>query len=211
MKQIRKIKPSKKGSYRGFANSRKCAELVAWESLLERDFIKVLDFDPLIEKIQSQPVKIEYRYKGKLHNYYPDFLAVTKEKYKILYEVKPDDKIDDEQNKVKFEVGKIYCAKKGWNFNVVSEEDIRKGYFIQNLDLIRKVDERSTKASIIIEIYNFMQESGKCKIGDLRNNCSNIPSAEFEANIYYMIYNHYFEIDLINELLSEKTLIDIVR
>lgn len=211
MKQARKIKPSKKGSYRGYLNSKKCDEMVAWESLLEKDFIKVLDFDPAIEKIQSQPIKIEYRYKGKLHKYYPDFLAVTNEKYFVLYEVKPEDKIDDEKNKIKFEVGKIYCEKKGWKFKVVTEKDIRKGYLIQNLDKIRKIDERTTKKSLTMKIYRFMQEKGKCKICDLRENFSDISRAEFDANLFYMIYNHYFEIDLINEILNEETTIGIVR
>ncbi len=211
MKQARKIKASKKGSFRGFSPSRKCDEMVAWESLLEKDFIKVLDFDPSIEQIQSQPRKIEYRYKGKLHHYVPDFLAITRDKHSILFEVKPEEKVNDEENKVKFEVGKIYCKSKGWEFQVVNEADIRKGYLIQNLDLIRKVDERSTKQSTIMQIYDFIKENGKCKISDLRDNFSNIPRAEFDANLYYMIYNHYFEIDLINELLCEKTLIDIVR
>lgn len=212
MKQARKIKPSKKGSFRGYLPSRKCDEMVSWESLLEKDFIKILDFDPSIEKIQSQPKKIDYRYKGKLHKYFPDFLAVTKDKHTFLFEVKPEDKLDDEKNKVKFEVGKIFCEKKGWKFKVVTEKDIRKGFLIQNLDKIRKIDERTTKQSTIMQIYRYLEVNGKCKIRDIRKNFSNIiANAEIDANLYFMIYNHYFEIDLINEILSEETIIDIVR
>ncbi|WP_019156814.1 TnsA endonuclease N-terminal domain-containing protein [Robertmurraya massiliosenegalensis] len=212
MRQARKIKPSKKGNYRGYINSRKCDELVEWESLLEKDFIKVLDFDPSVNRIQSQPLKIKYRYKGKLYKYFPDFLVETKDKHKILFEVKPENKMNDDKNKVKFEVGKIYCETKGWDFIVVTEKDIRKGFLIQNLDKIRKIDERLTKQSTKMKIYGFVQDIGKCNISDVRKQFANIlTNAEFEANLYFMIYNHYFEVELINEIFSENTIIHVVR
>ncbi|NMO79180.1 TnsA endonuclease N-terminal domain-containing protein [Niallia alba] len=198
MEQVRKIKPSKKGSFRGFINSKKSNEMVAWESLLEKDFIKVLDFDPSIIKIQSQPIKIEYRYKGKIYKYFPDFLVETKDKQYIIFEVKPEDKIKEEDNKVKFEVGKIYCEKKGWKFKIVTEKDIRQGYLIQNLDKIRGVDERLTKESTKIKIYNFIQKNGKSKMEDIIKFDDSIPSPEIYSNLYYMIYNQQLNIDLIN-------------
>ena len=47
--------------------------LVAWyESLLERDKMYLLDFDPLVTFWREQPLKIRYVLNGKTHFYTPD-------------------------------------------------------------------------------------------------------------------------------------------
>lgn len=39
--------------------------MIPWESTLERDFIKRLDFDPTVTSFKFQPLKINYVYQGK--------------------------------------------------------------------------------------------------------------------------------------------------
>src|SRR5205814_2674316 len=62
--------------------------LVAWyESLLERDEMYLLDFDPFVTFWCEQPLKIRYVLNGKIHFYTPD-LEVHRLAVKQLVEVK---------------------------------------------------------------------------------------------------------------------------
>lgn len=69
---VRKVS-NRGGNAIGRFPSTKMVRMIAFESLLERDFIYLLDYDPAVEWFEEQLLSIEYLHEGKLLHYTPDF------------------------------------------------------------------------------------------------------------------------------------------
>jgi predicted nuclease of restriction endonuclease-like (RecB) superfamily len=209
MNGSRKIKASNKLSTRGKHNSTKMFRMIPWESTLERDFIKLLDFDQSVTYFEFQPMRIDYAYQGKKLKYYPDFLIQKSDSKSYLYEVKAFEKTKDERNKIKFQVGRKYCQEKNMTYVVVSEKDIRKGYLIENLDILTEIRDESTSRRIMNEIIRKVKDlGGKSTVGDLRKNLDNIDETDFECNLYYLIYNHELVVNLITAPINDGIIVE---
>ncbi len=94
-----------RGSAVGQFPSMKMNRMIAFESLLERDFIYLLDYDPGITWFEEQPVRIEYVQEEKLRHYTPDFLLLE-QGHQVLVECKPERFVDAAENSRKFTVAR---------------------------------------------------------------------------------------------------------
>lgn len=204
----RKIKASHKMSFRGKFPSKKNKSSIHWESLLERDYIKVLEFDSMVEKYESQPIEIEYTYEGKNRRYYPDFLVTMTTGDEFIVEVKPQRKLEDEDVKLKEEVGKMYCKEEGMSYKIVSEECIRKGYFQENFDFLYIYNEEYTNSKgikLLLEIYN---ENKPCTIATLKDiSLTQVTSDEFYAHLFYLIYEKKISFDMYKEFINDNSIV----
>ena len=126
--QARKI-PLKYRSNRGFMPSLKphLNNLVLeYESVLERDFLILLDQDPNCVDLQPQPVAIPYTtVKGKEVILYPDCWAYFTNGREFLFEIKSEHEysklIEDENWNLRIKAIQEYCKKKGWTYQVITE------------------------------------------------------------------------------------------
>ena len=126
--QARKI-PLKYRSNRGFMPSLKpyLNNLVLeYESVLERDFLILLDHDPNCVDLQPQPVAIPYTtVKGKEVILYPDCWAYFINGREFLFEIKSEHEysklIEDENWNLRIKAIQEYCKKKGWTYQVITE------------------------------------------------------------------------------------------
>ena len=88
---------------------------VAWyESLLEKDFMYLLDYDRDVSYWHEQPLRIRLSHGGKAHRYTPD-LEVHRAAQKQLIEVKPKDKVDSGEGDVLFRAASSICEQKVMN------------------------------------------------------------------------------------------------
>jgi hypothetical protein len=211
MEKVRKIKPSKSIHFRGKHSSLKNDQMIHWESLLERDYVRLLEFDSTVIRYESQPLVINYFYKGKSYEYYPDFKIITVDYRVMLVEVKPLKFINKPENRVKFEVGKRYCEQHGWTFQVVTEEQIRPGFLQYNLCKIRKIPEILISKSVCNQILMNVAKQEICTIQELRETCDEIDKSDFFRCLYFLIYHHKIITDLINEKLSVNSLITLAK
>lgn len=204
----RKIKASHKMSFRGKFPSRKNKSSIHWESLLERDYIKVLEYDNQVEKYTSQPVEIEYKYKGKKRRYYPDFLVNLTTGEDFLVEVKPRSKLEDEEVILKAEVGKMYCREEGMTYKIVIEEDIRKGFFLDNFDFLYIYIEEYTNYKVTKLLLELYRENKPCTIAELKESALlQMTTNEFYAHLYFLIYEQKISFDMYQEFINENSII----
>ncbi|GEN36739.1 TnsA endonuclease N-terminal domain-containing protein [Aneurinibacillus danicus] len=211
MEKVRKINPSKSIHFRGKQSSLKNDQMIHWKSLLERDYIRLLEFDPTVICYESQPLVIDYAYRGKIYKYYPDFKIITTDHRARLVEVKPLKFINKPENRVKFEVGKRYCEQHGWTFQVVTEEQIRPGFLQYNLCKIRKIPKVLISKSICLQILKNLAKQGICTIQELREACNEIEESSFFRCFYFLIYHHKIITDLVNEKLSVNSLVALAK
>lgn len=207
-KAARKIKASKKGSFRGKFPSKKNMKMIYWESLLERDYLKTLEFDKNVLIFESQPIEIEFWYFGKKRSYYPDFLVTMKTGKVYLVEVKPKSKVEDEENKIKAEVGKMYCEEHDWEYKVVTEEEIRNGFFLENFNFLKNYGKERTNVRTIDLLQSLYEENKPCAIYKFREKAlEEIGEDDFYTHLYYMVYEQIIETDLYKERINEETVI----
>lgn len=110
-----------------------------YESSLERDFFELMMSDPLVEKIEEQPVRINYiDIKKKRRHYTPDALVTFKQdpitklvRPPLLCEVKYRDEYRKKFGELKERIRAAYryARERGWKFKVVTDREIRTSYF----------------------------------------------------------------------------------
>lgn len=112
-------------------------KMIQHESLLEKDFIHLMNFNDTVIDITEQPFTIEYQTKnGKTSTYTPDFLVQFKQPNYIdlkniikplLVEVKPNSKIKENWSdlKPKFKQAIKFCSQNKYRFKIFNEERIR--------------------------------------------------------------------------------------
>jgi hypothetical protein len=121
--------------------SRKSIGRAEFESMLEADLLTLLEFDPLVERFETQPVTIRYEdADGKARRYTPDvlihFRAATElgcAPTPLLVEVKPREVLRAKWAEIrpKLRVAQAFARLNGWRVGVRTERHIR-GPFLDN-------------------------------------------------------------------------------
>lgn len=128
---IRKI-PKNHLMVTGGYSSRKNAPIDDFESLLEKDYFLLLDFDETVHSFEPQPVRVPVP--GVPRGYVPDALVryhpdpVTGlEPKRTLVDVKHTDDLAKNAHKYarKFESARQFAEEQGWEFRIVDQNQIR--------------------------------------------------------------------------------------
>jgi len=141
---VRKIRANYR-SVTGLVADDHSARSTAYESSLERDFIKHLLFNQNVLEHEEQPLTIDFTdTRGKPRSYTPDLLvsyrkdiAMTKGWQPLLAEVKyRSDLFQHWANlKPKFRAARAYARERSWHFAVVTERELRTPY-LQNITFL---------------------------------------------------------------------------
>ncbi|MFD7282323.1 TnsA-like heteromeric transposase endonuclease subunit [Streptomyces sp. NPDC059862] len=93
------------------------------ESWLERDHLMLLDFDPLVTSVSSQPFRLSRAGAGgKRVRHTPDFFVRRADGTGLVVDVRPDERIGPE-DAAKFAVTAAACRAVGWDFARVGVPD----------------------------------------------------------------------------------------
>lgn len=93
-----------------------------YESLLERYWMLLLDFDPEVEWICEQPLLLRYRKGGALARHVPDLLVWRAGRCELC-DVKSEERLDDPDFQAQVQATGIACAEAGLGYRVLSEPD----------------------------------------------------------------------------------------
>jgi hypothetical protein len=141
--------------------SRKNCQMDAFESLLEKEYMLLLEFDEHVLRFEPQPVTIAVPGISKgyvpdvLVHYYPD--PTSGEVLKpLLTEVKHTDDLQRNAEKYapKFSAAEKYAAERGWEFRITTQVDIRT-HRLANLKFLREyrnIEPASHDSSLLIQI-----------------------------------------------------------
>lgn len=166
----RKI-PAKEFSIRG-----RIAGGQAFESLLERDFYVLLEFDPTVAEFYTQEIAIPYTDgDGRERTYYPDALVhfrpdLTSHAVRpsLLAEVKPEAKLKRPTDKLQCQMraAEEFAASRGWEYRVFTEREIRTP-LLENAMFLRQFSRRAPDLSHREMILTRLQEMGRADIETL--------------------------------------------
>jgi hypothetical protein len=99
--------------------------MVAWESLLERDALLLLELSPGVVAYQEQPEEIRYWDGEAIRSYVPDLLVTLHDEHMVLIEIKPRAELARPNVRAKY--GRIaeHLQTQGRAFRLLTEEEIR--------------------------------------------------------------------------------------
>lgn len=205
-KPAREIKPKAKG-YRGKEPFLKTGEYIHWDSYLERNFIRLADFDPEVKEIYHQPVCIYYWLNGRKYKYYPDFKVVFEDNRVCLVEVKPQRFFNLEKNAIKYAAGQEFCKVKGWSYEVFTERQINPNFLQWNLSLLRHLGNQEVSEKEEGCIFNVMEKEQELHLFELREHCESMSEEAFYSTVYRLIYLQVIQADLVHIKLSDDALL----
>lgn len=95
---------------------------VGYESWLERDHVMLLDFDPDVIGLASQPFWLAWQAGDRRRRHAPDYFARRADGTGVVIDVRPDDRITPEDAEV-FAVTAGACESVGWDYRRVGAID----------------------------------------------------------------------------------------
>jgi hypothetical protein len=98
------------------------ARHVGYESWLERDHLMLLDFDPAVTAVASQPFWLHWHDGRRSRRHAPDFFARLADGTAVVIDVRADDRIGPRDAEA-FEVTARACEAAGWEFRRVGTVD----------------------------------------------------------------------------------------
>ena len=143
--------------------------LVSWyESLLERDYMYLLDFDPDVRLWHEQPLRIRFTLGGKTHWYTPD-LEVHRDSKKQIVEVKPLKQVESGKWDPLFCAATSICEEEGYEYAVVTDDVIRKQPRLESVKKLWKYARTPIHAQHQIVCHEFFRKRqvDQIELGDL--------------------------------------------
>lgn len=196
----------------GFFPSVKNERLIAFESLLELDYIYLLEFDNDVVSYKEQPLTMNYFYLNRTYRYTPDF-SVERKGLNQLIEVKPLKsyiKIQNDPKKfMKFRAAANYCKHNGYDeFVVVTEKEIRDGIKLNNIKYLHSYHNLKVPASAKLAVRNELMVRGPMQISqlllDICKSDVTVSTYTYYAYLLAMLYHHEIKTDLLSPISTES-------
>jgi hypothetical protein len=204
MMPVRKVS-NRGGNVIGHFPSIKMKRMVAFESLIERDYLYLLDYEPHVEWFEEQPLHVKYRHDDKERHYTPDFHIVEAGR-KVLVECKPLALVDQEENQRKFRAARVWCAEHGWAFRVVTDQDIRAGFRLENVKLLTRYARHAVEPATKGRIYAVLHAvQAMISVDDLAQKITGSDFSAATAAILCMAFHHEIFVPLDNAPLLGST------
>lgn len=93
-----------------------------YESLLERDWMLMMDFDREVSSICEQPLRLHYIRGGQPASHVPDLLVWRRGRPELC-DVKSEERLEDPGFEVQVETTQTACAQAGLGYRVLSEPE----------------------------------------------------------------------------------------
>lgn len=131
---VRKIHNTNSAKVIGRFFSRKMGSHLPFESTMERDWLLWLEYRRDIVRFACQPMTFRYAVDGQDRRYTPDMLGeLAGDAGAVCYEVKPAKQLESPSLQAKLWTCGLAVEKKGYRFEVVTEQEIRVEPQLTNL------------------------------------------------------------------------------
>lgn len=156
-----------RGLVRGQSPSTKMNRMIAWESQLERKACYHFEFSPAVVAYREQPQTLHIPNQGQMFRYTPDF-ELTFYNGEICYvEVKPLSKLRSPQVMERLQLAHQFLAEKGYNFIVLTDEELNFSNRIRNFTILRHYLRFEVPAQIVEQAKAWMSYRSAPTLGAL--------------------------------------------
>lgn len=200
---------NKGGSAIGRFPSLKLGRMVDFESMIERDYLYLLDFEPDVEWFEEQPLTIGYRLDGQDLRYTPDFHVARGGN--LLVECKPAALVAAPENQPKFRAARAWCAERSWTFLVVTDKEIRAGWRLKNVRFLTRYARHRVPSEVRSRILNGLRQAAvPLSLDSLIERAAPADdSAGVIAAILSLAYHHEVVMPLDDDPISGRSLVSL--
>jgi hypothetical protein len=203
---VRKVS-NRGGNIIGRFPSLKLKRMVDYESLIERDFLYLLDFEPEVTWFMEQPLTITYTDQAKTRNYTPDFHMISNGR-NILVECKPQQFVTKASNQLKFAAAEHWCTAKDWDFQVVTDEQLHSSYRLHNIKYLTQFARYNIAAEVKNRIHTFLSTvPAPITIAKITAQLAPQASQSLLIPIYHMAFHHKLRLPLDEAPVSLNSLV----
>ncbi|MBB5192294.1 hypothetical protein HNQ50_003035 [Silvimonas terrae] len=129
----RKVVTRRGRHIRGYFPSTKLRRMVAWESMLERDAVLLLEMSPGIVRYQEQPARIVYADGLRTREYFPDFELTLEDGQLVHLEIKESSELAKPSIAAKYGSIAAHYRREARSFRIATELEIRREPLFGNL------------------------------------------------------------------------------
>lgn len=206
---IRKVSNRSKKNTIGSFPSLKMKRMIAFESLIERDGLYTFDFEKDVLTFEEQPLSIEYEHEKKKRHYIPDFL-LKKTNGSVIIECKPTALVGLPENSRKFDAAREWCKEHGYQFQVLTDTELRTGFRLDNIKLLTRFARLHVgpemRSRIYDQLYSF---SGILTVHSLALHISPMNIETAIAAILHMAFHHEIILPLNEAKVTGDTLVSL--
>ncbi|MFN4329524.1 MAG: Tn7 transposase TnsA N-terminal domain-containing protein [Limnobacter sp.] len=130
---VRALKRTRLGMQRSSFPSAKCKRVWNLESSIELDYAHFLEWSSDVLQYVPQPMVVDILQAGRRRTYVPDFLHLAKDQRRVVTEIKPSGWDESPQLLDKYRVCHSELQRLGYDFQVVTDTDIRGDELHRNL------------------------------------------------------------------------------
>lgn len=123
--RVRKVVTRRGRHIRGYFPSKKLNRMVAWESLLEKDTLLLMELSPGVLSYQEQPEEISYWDGQAICGYVPDLRVNLCNETSLLVEVKPAEELERPAVRTKYQQIAQHLLEQGEHFLILTDQEIR--------------------------------------------------------------------------------------
>jgi len=176
-----------------------------FESLLERDFLYLIEFDKNVVKYREQPFKVKYLLDGKQRYYTPDFFIERHNENQVI-EVKPQSKVEKEDFIAFSNQMKTFFAKEGFEYHVITDLTIRLQPKLRNIKLLWYYARLPITTKHQILIHSLFSNLSSITFSEI---CSFFCQAKEQKELVYALLFHGYLLVDIKKPLNAESLISI--
>ena len=195
------------GNASGKFPSLKMNRMIAFESLIERDYLCVLDYEVEVLAFTEQPLTITYQDGAQEQHYTPDFHLVCAGNRHVLGECKPQTRVETAANQRKFRAARAWCAEQEWEFRVITDAQLRAGPRLPNIKLLTYYARLAVPPQIVGQILHTLTTTAGWTIGGLAHALAPHCPNSARPWIMHLAFHHAVELPLEAAPLSGQTLI----
>ena len=170
--------------------SLKLRRMVCYESRLEREQIYLMEYDPEVVYYEEQPLLIEYLWEGSRFKYYPDFKVVTAGGQQLLLECKAAEFVNTDKNRRKIAAGRRWCARRGWEFRLITERETRAGFRLENVMFLWQFARYNISLDTKVRIYSVMNTHHHLTLDALSRQIDPSNPRAAIVPILHMLFHH---------------------
>jgi hypothetical protein len=176
-------------------------EHVGFESWVERDAVMLLDFDPDVVAVSSQPFCLTWAGQPRARRHVPDFFARLADGSALVIDVRPDELIGADDAEV-FAATQRACAVVGWGYRRVGVVD---AVLAANVRWLSGFRHRRCGNALIGGELGRRVAAGPVTVSDLAG-CAGDRVAVLPA-LYHLLWRGVLEADLAAAPLSGRTVV----
>ena len=160
------VKPTT-GRVVGYFPSVKNNRSIAWESQLEQKACYVFEFSSEVASYREQPVSVYYQHDGTFKRYTPDFELVLTSGELLYVEIKPVNKLENEELKSQLKSISNFWETQGYAFVVITDKELNQPVLQSNLKLLRSYLRIECDAKLIQISHHWLIQQINPTLADL--------------------------------------------